>query len=456
MTSSLTRRLVKLLQKPIGSEDRDRASLHLLDWLACSVSGWRSSSGEKFAKYSRDAQEGPNPIIGGKSVASAETAAFCNGGLGNVLEMDDIHKTAILHPGPVIIPAALAAAFDRNCSPKELLDAIVKGYEATIRLGRSLGSEHYKFWHNTSSCGAFGASVAVGNILNLSEDQLVWALGNASTQASGLWRCRHEPVMTKQFHTAHAARSGYTSALLAYHNFTGPEFILEGEQGFFDAMCPDGEPELIIEEPNSRWQIWETSFKPWPACRHAHAAIDAALELKNKKIFKNKNLSEIRVRTYSDAKVFCENINPESTIEAKFSFEHSVAIALIYGKPMLEHFQPLFIENPVIDKLRKITKVDVDRIFDDRYPKHFGSAVDIVLSDGTKYSSTVLDALGDPENALKDSELISKAVMLFEAAKISTKNSNKLIGYTISLNKAESLYDFKDKFLIVNSNLLGR
>ena len=123
---------------------------------------------------------------------------------------------------------------------------------------------------------------------------------------------------------------------------------------------------------------------------------------------------------------------------------------------MLEHFQPLFIENPVIDKLRKITKVDVDRIFDNRYPKHFGSAVDIVLSDGTQYSSTILDALGDPENALKDVELISKAVMLFEAAEINTRNFNKLIGCTIGLSKAENLSDFKDKFLLVSSNLLGR
>lgn len=174
-------------------------------------------------------------------------------------------------------------------------------------------------------------------MMKLDRERLVWALGNAGSQSTGPWRCWHEDVMTKQLNTARAAEAGYVAASLASTGFTGPLFILEGRQGFFDAMCPDPVPECILANPDAPWMIWETSFKPWPACRHAHAAIDAALVLRKSHDLLPPDIQTIRIRTYADASRFCDREVPTTTHEAKFSLQHSVGVTLLDGEPDLGH-----------------------------------------------------------------------------------------------------------------------
>jgi 2-methylcitrate dehydratase PrpD len=140
-------------------------------------------------------------------------------------------------------------------------------------------------------------------LLALPAQRGVDAFGNAGTQAAGLWQVRHEPVMSKQLHNGRAAHGGLLAADLARAGFTGPASILEGPQGFFAAMCPGADPHAVVREPASRWKIHDTSFKPWSACRHAHAAIDAALALRARSIDRQCGGSRC---TYRDALVFCD------------------------------------------------------------------------------------------------------------------------------------------------------
>ncbi|MEM9199726.1 MAG: MmgE/PrpD family protein, partial [Pseudomonadota bacterium] len=282
MGTSLTQRLARHLDRPVSPADEARAALHLLDWAGCAAAGRVAPAGMALAEIARAIGSGPATGIHAPGLSPA-AAAFLNGGLGNVLEMDDIHRSSILHPGPVVIPAALAAAEACGVDGRALLRALVRGYDAVIRIGAAVGPEHYALWHNTATCGPFGAAAAAAAVMGLPFDQMVWALGNAGTQASGPWQCRHEAVMTKQLHTARAAQSGLLAAMLAAKHFSGPAFILEGPQGFFATMAPNGTPEAVMADADAGqagWTIWDTSFKPWPACRHAHPTIDAALALR--------------------------------------------------------------------------------------------------------------------------------------------------------------------------------
>src|SRR5262249_56555446 len=125
-------------------------------------------------------------------------------------------------------------------------EAGVRGFEAMIRVGRRVGPAPYNFFHNTATAGVFGSAAACGSVLGLSQDALVHALGNAGTQASGLWQCRLEDTMTKQLHKGQAAQSGLLLSELARYCFTGPPLIFEGPLGFFHAMIPDRRPELLL------------------------------------------------------------------------------------------------------------------------------------------------------------------------------------------------------------------
>jgi 2-methylcitrate dehydratase PrpD len=346
----------------------------------------------------------------------ARDAAFANGAFGNVLEMDDVHREAILHPGPVVVPAALAQAVQQDARGTALLDAILRGYEAMIRIGRAMGPGHYARFHPTATMGPFGAAAACASLLGLDAQRLAWALGNAGTQAGGVWQCRHEPVMTKQLHTARAAAMGLQAAELAALGLTGPRLILEGTQGLFAGLAPDARPDRILAEPDAPWMVHATSFKPWPACRHAHAAVDAALALRPR--IAGRDIAAVRVESYADALAFCDKPSPRSMVEAKFSLQHAVAVTLLQGRPALADFEPPAIAHAALSLLRSRVEVVENAAFSRAYPLHFGAAVSVTLADGTRLREEVPDALGDPENPLTEEEILDKATMLMQSAGI--------------------------------------
>jgi 2-methylcitrate dehydratase PrpD len=433
---SITQRLAERIASPVTSAARARAALATLDWAACALAGAPSQAGGVLLRLAAAAGTGKCQLIGG-GMASALGAALGNGGLGNVLEMDDVDKRAVLHPGPVVVPAALAAAQDRGASGEAFLDAIVRGYEAVIRIGRAVGPGHYRYWHNTGTCGPFGSAAAAASLYGLSQEQTAWALGLAGTQASGLWQTRHEAAsLAKQLHTARAAQAGVLSAQLAREGFPGPLFILEGPQGFFAATCPDGDAEAVLD--GEGWAIHDVSVKPWPACRHAHAAIDAALMLRSNRPVGA--IAGIEVTTYPAAVDFCDNPDPRSVIEAKFSLQHAVAVALADGPPSLSAFEPGAIARADLAGLRALTKVKAAEPYASAYPARFGAEVCVRLSDGSEHMATAPDAWGDPENPVSEADVIAKARDLIEWG--GRSDAHRVIEAALGLAQGGSLAAF--------------
>lgn len=426
---SLTAQLARRLAEPPPEALRRRTALHVLDWVGCAVLGAQSEPGRIVRELAASLGPGACRAIGAGWLDPA-SAAFVNGAYGNVLEMDDIHRAAILHPGPVVIPAALAAAEQLNASGPALLDAVARGYEAMIRIGRSVGPGHYRRWHNTSTCGPFGAAAAVGALLGLDQQAMVAALGLAGTQASGPWQTRIDGPMAKQLHNARAAQAGWTAAMLAARGFTGPARILEGEFGFYAAMCPDPDPAQVVA-PSDGWLIEETSFKPWPACRHAHAAIDAALALRPQ--LDGAAVDAAEVRTYADAVAMCDNVEPTTTLEAKFSLQHSVAIALLDGAPQLAAFEGPALRRADVAALRRRIAVRAAEPFASAYPRRFGAGITLQLADGRVLRADAPDALGDPENPVSDDAIVGKARMLMGAAGLPADEVEALVAAALGL-----------------------
>ena len=435
---TLQEHLTDIIRRPAGAPERARAALHLVDWLGCALAG-STSEPYRIARAVFAGSRGAAPLIGGGR-ASRQDAAYLNGIPGNVLEMDDIHRRAILHPGPTVMPAVLAA-LDRDTPPGLLLDSIVRGYEAVIRIGRALGPAHYAMFHNTATAGPFGAVAGAACMLGLDRAALVAALGNAGTVAAGLWQCRHEPVMTKQLHCAHAAQAGYLAAALARGGFSGPKSLLDGRQGFFAALCKDGDPPAVVSGSDGDWLIHEVSFKPWPACRHAHPVIDA-VRLAKPRIGKRR-ITAIAIETYRDAITFCDRPDPKSVIDAKFSLQHAAAVALLRETPVLADFDPPAITDRKLATLRALTLVKAAEPFAGRYPGRFGAGVEITLADGDRVAAHVDDALGDPENPLAETALIAKARTLMTFAGVSPGAAARLIKATLGLPTARTAAPFR-------------
>lgn len=422
---SILERLADLLSKDVEERDINRARLHLLDWIGCAAGGVNSPVGNimRESRKSGDIND-----------------AYYWGALGNVLEMDDVDKRALLHPGPSIIPAIMALANELDAKLEDVLIAIVRGYEATIRLGRAVGVEHYAIWHNTGTCGPIGAAAGCASLLNLDVAKTAHAMALAQSASAGLWQTRHEPQsMGKQLHTSNAARSGYDAAKLASRGYLGPLSILEGAQGFFKATCGDANPEDVLRDYDASWLINEVSFKPWPACRHAHAAIDAAMELKTK-LSDDQLPSQITVRTYGDALKFCDKPSPQTVIEAKFSIQHAVAICLLKDKPELKDFELDALNLEDVKAMRSKVSVEISEPYNSAFPAQFGAEIE---ADGL--TVVVSNALGDPENPVADKQLIDKAKTLLLWGGADETQASDLIENIVQGNSGQSIRDAVSK-----------
>lgn len=443
MSASVSEQLTRLLERPVETTTQARARLHVIDWLSCAALGATAPAGQALLAYGRSKETAAKSCSTiGAGRRSAETAAFVNGGLGNIFEMDDLHRTSIVHPGDVVVPAALAVADREAVTGTALLVAVVRGYEAAIRIGAAAGTGHYAHWYNTATCGVFGAAAAAASVLGLAAPQIVDALGQAGMQAAGLWQCRLEPTHSKQLATARAAQSGIIAADLAATGFPGPKQILEGPRGFFAATCPGGDPQSVVTEPDALWHLHDVSFKPWPACRHAHPVIEAGLALRARGA--NARPREIKVSTYAEAVSFCDDPDPTTPHAARFSLQHCVALALLKGAPGLQDFTPAAIAEPPVAALRSKVTVCADPRMTEAFPMRYGAAVSVIYDDGARDEAVVEAAKGDPENPMDENEILDKSHTLLTAAGMARPVINDIHSAALDLPSAASVARLSD------------
>src|SRR5881397_3675724 len=213
--------------------------------------------------------------------ATVRTAALINGAAAHTVEVDDIYRDGIYHPGAPTIAAALAVAQSRQVSGEAFLRAVIVGYEISTRIAAAMGRAHYRYWHNTGTIGCFGAAGAVAELLGLDAKRFAHALATAATFAAGLQQAFRMDSMSKPLHAGRAAESGVTAALAAGEGVTGSLDVIEGEAGFGRAMgygdagAPDWNRALA--GLGREFNITRMTFKNHACCGHTFAAIDGAL-----------------------------------------------------------------------------------------------------------------------------------------------------------------------------------
>ena len=427
---SLTRQLARRLRNGlITADDVHTATYYTLDVLGSYIAGGVTPQGRKLIDYHR---------ING--LQGVESEVFLAAALSHITETDDLHRSSVTHPACVVIPAALEMARHLELTGKMALEAIVVGYEAMIRVGDALGDAHYRIFHNTATAGVFGSAAAAAYLLELSEDQWVWALGNAGTQAAGLWQFNVDATMSKHLHAGHAAQAGVRAALLAIRGFTGPEQILEGEKGFFKALCPDARPDAVTADATG-WRIGETSVKPYPSCRHTHPAIDVTLKLREELLAQGRTTDEvehIRIRTYDTSQRVTDNPSPDTTFAAKFSIQYCVVTALRHGFPVLPDFEGDRLAATARDPRVQRAEAISDAAFTGRYPVAWGSAVELTLRSGEVLTGETFAASGDPEKPLDRDELKAKIRGEFAYAGLDETAAGAQISAIEALPRAES------------------
>ena len=299
------------------------AKFRVLDWIGCALAGTRTEPARVAATIAREMSGAPQATVirQGMKLPMSQ-AAWVNGAAGHVVEFDDGHRLAVAHPGAVTVPVALALGEHLGRSGKEIITAVVAGYEVLIRLGIAVSPSHYKYWHTTSTCGAFAADGVATSLLQLDLPTARMALGIAGTLASGL----QETFGThaKPLNIGHACQSGIQAALLAKAGFTGPHTIIMGKKGFVAATSTDRELTLLEQINNKEFLSHTAFYKMYSSCGHTHSPLDATFSLIQANEISAPDIRNIRIDTYKTSVDLTGQLKNQT--ETKLNFRCRIAL----------------------------------------------------------------------------------------------------------------------------------
>jgi 2-methylcitrate dehydratase PrpD len=398
-----------LRYEDIPADVQRMAQVVLLDTLGCALAG--AATGEMEAVRRAMARAGGgkgNAIVWGtRETAPLPLAALLNGAAAHAREMDDFGGCA--HSGAVVIPAALGVGAQVGASGRELLTAIVIGYDVARRVMEG-GGGYLAFkkrgWHSTSVCGVFGAAAAAGRLLGLSEEQHCWALGIAGSTAAGTWAFVPDGAFSKRLHPGLAAQSGVVAACLAAENVSGPLPIFETDWGgFFPTYTgQSAAAEQYLAGLGADFRLRIVGLKPYAACRGIHSSIEAVLALREKARLRSADVDRVVVRGSGiHVRQLAKQV-PRTVLDAQLSLPYGIAVSLATGGAMLDQYTPDALgREEVVALARKVDVVRDEGVADGEQP-----FVDVHLKDGRTLTERVLIARGDYRSPLDDVEILQK------------------------------------------------
>jgi 2-methylcitrate dehydratase PrpD len=401
VTQNLARFIVTTRWEDIPVPVRHQAKRSLVNFFAVALAGCRAGPVEmalrSLAEFSDSRQA---TLIGRAERTDPLSAAFLNAAAANVHDFCDTHLRTVIHPTAPVAPAVLALAELRRLSGPALLLAFILGNEIQARIGLAISPSHYnRGWHITSTCGVFGAAAGSGKLAGLDQRQMVWALGAAATQSSGLCECLGTPA--KSLSVGNAARNGLWSALLAENGFDGPPEPLAGVQGFYHALAETPDLSVVTAGLGESWEIMATSYKPYPCGFVIHPVLDCVLDWRRD--HPKAEVARVVVRGNPLLALRTDRPDISTGRESQVSVQHAVAAALVTGKAGLGQFTDACVGDPRVLALRSKVEVEQDNAF-----STIAAAVEISTADGAIHKLSQAAARGSDVNPLDDAGLEEK------------------------------------------------
>ena len=350
-------------------------------------------------------------VLGTALQSTATWAAFANGVAGHALDFDDASQPMYGHPTVPVLPAALALGEVGNVSGATLLEAYIIGVEVTVKLSYGMNPAHYEHgWHSTCTLGSIGSTAAAAKLLKLEGEGLRSALALGASQASGLQQ--NFGTMTKPFHAGRAAENGVLGAILAGRGWTGDQQILEAPLGFFHVFSGSGkcDSEKVVNQLGDPFDIDKPGIilKKYPSCAFSHPAVDAALILAGDPNFRADSVEKVVGEIHALADQILIHRYPQTGLEAKFSLEGCVALALLDGHVKSDSFADEKVRSAAVRDMMTRVERKVVPIRSDVKTEFGPAKVTVFLRGGRSLESTVGKAKGNPENPMSMKEIQDK------------------------------------------------
>jgi 2-methylcitrate dehydratase PrpD len=406
----LVKNVIEADYKDLPKDAINITKLAILDTLGCIIAGLAApgclSLREQVLEWGGK-KESTVMLYGDK--VPCPNAAFVNGTMARALDFDTTWVRGI-HMSAASIPTAIAVAeMCQGVNGKDFLTAIIAGEDLAARI--HFATSDYDGFEPTGVCGILGVGAIAGKILSLSERQMLDALAIAFNRAAGSYQPNIDGALMVRVIEGLTSRSGIESALLAKKGISGGENTLQGIYGFFHLFSNDKyDMKILTDKIGTEFLgATETYFKKYPACGGTGSAIDAALQLASETNVRPRDIDEITV----DSTQFFYNMlgnpfkigaNPQGS--AQFSYQYTVANALVRGRFGIEDIMPEMISDP---EVLSIAEKVHPRVNNDLVKEGLGATiVRILTKEGREYFKKVNYRRGSKQVPLSREEIIDK------------------------------------------------
>jgi 2-methylcitrate dehydratase PrpD len=416
----------------------------LLDLIGVAAAGTRTRASEIARAYAaaqmRGGDESARMLFDGRRCGIAG-AAFAGATSIDAIDGHDGHALTKGHAGVAILPALLAlcdgASGQRAIDGREFLALVVLGYEVATRAGIA---QHASVpdYHCSGSWNALGCAAVASRFLSLDATRIREALGIAEYfgPRGQMLRTCESPSMVKDG-SGTGAQVGVTAAWLAREGFTGaPAITIEG------AGATQYWTDLGL-----RWRILEQYFKPYPVCRWAHPAVEAALALQRVHGFGADDVTDLAIETFGEAVALGARCGvPETTEDAQYSLTYPVAAALVFGRLGAEEVELPKLADPRVRRLAGVVQATESAEYSRLFPAERWARVRIALRDGRALVSEPAQPRGDPASPLSDDELRAKYIALAEPV-LGRARAERIERLVVGLRNGGSLRELMDELL---------
>ncbi len=344
-------------------------------------------------------------VIGTGLRTTAEWAAALNCTASHCTELEDVAWPDATYTC-FLIPTVFSLGDKLKASGREVLEALVLGYEVTSRPGMTItdAGAMRRGWLTCSAMGTVGAAAAAAKLLKLDVDKIQNAIAVAASFGSGLNRQTGSGAHVIE--AGMAGRNGVTAALLAQRGLTGNPTILEGYAGFWDALA--GTPEVEFDLGRGEdFRVMAVGMKKFPCCYLSQRIIDGLIALRSEHAISMKDVKTVEIGVGRIFPQVLKYPDPANAEEARFSLPHIVVSALEGESMFIDTFTEAKVHDPRLVALRPKVKMTIHPDWGDAQLGE-KNTIRIELNDGRVLECDCYTAKGDPQNPLTRDEVMAR------------------------------------------------
>ena len=400
-----------LTYQQIPDAARERARQCIIDTTGAALFGSRLPWSRIVAGHAQHCGgNGASRVIGTALKVSPPAAALANGVCAHAFELDGLRKpSAGVHPGAILLPAALAVAEDRQAGGRELLTAFVAGAEVMFRIGLAAKqSTETLGFHAPGVNGPYGSAIVAGKLLGLSADQLTQALGIAGSMGGGLLNFAKagNGAMVKRLHMGRAAEAGVVAAMLARDGYEGPDAVLEGKYGYLESYARDGDAAQLTKDLGTHFDIVHACLKRYACHITAHTPVQSLQELRTEHSFDGNDVAALTIHARHKVMSHHDIREPRDVAGAQYSVPFCAAIALYYDVNDPLAFADTALNDAKVRTLARSLKLV--EMKDTEAGGAWSSRVVVELHDGRRFERFAEEFKGTPASPLSAGELKTK------------------------------------------------